>query len=431
MMGLMFGFGVGTGHLTYAYPGPVAPWRTTLATMMRTTLPYQIITLQKRPWAPILDLWRGTESSHYNQENLMGDPGHPRVFQVLREAIVREENGFVHPDLGMLIPAPSGAARGLGMVRDSYNKCQQNCNPGIASEKLGHENNNNKKDRNSTVYRQEEVLLRVPLSFQMTRKVALETLNPILGHNIKQQVPLENLDDAALLVLLLAHERGHGRSSRWVAYIASLPVQGSCGYSSKMKPYMLDAIAALGEELGVDVNGWPGELSRAEKYADWIATGLNHDYGNSIRTPAGVSQYENLQWALCQVASRATAGSDKHGALRMVPMMDMINHDVSAGGFVELTGKERLDAGDFVDAEESDSGTFVVRSLRHGRRKPLRKGQELLVNYNVPSYSPLDWFISLGFVPPERWNHWEKVDAALPRVNREGPLFAGENSAGT
>ena len=77
--------------------------------------------------------------------------------------------------------------------------------------------------------------------------------------------------------------------------------------------------------------------------------------------------------------------------------------------------------GNFIDATESDSGTFVVRSHRHGRRKPLRKGQELLANYHVPHYTPLDWLVSVGFVPPERWHPWEMVDSALPRIRRDGP----------
>lgn len=68
-----------------------------------------------------------------------------------------------------------------------------------------------------------------------------------------------------------------------------------------------------------------------------------------------------------------------------------------------------------------------MRSLRHGRRKALKKGQELLVNYNIPHYSPLDWFVSLGFVPPERQTPWQKVDAALPRV-RQGAYGMGDNN---
>ena len=82
-----------------------------------------------------------------------------------------------------------------------------------------------------------------------------------------------------------------------------------------------------------------------------------------------------------------------------------------------------------MEASEDDAGTFVVRSLRHGRRKALKKGQELLVNYNVPHYSPLDWFVSLGFVPPERQTQWQKVDAALPRV-RQDSYGVGDNKDG-
>ena len=80
--------------------------------------------------------------------------------------------------------------------------------------------------------------------------------------------------------------------------------------------------------------------------------------------------------------------------------------------------------GKWADNEESDGGTFVVRSLRHGRRKALRLGQELMVNYNIPHYSALDWLVTSGFVPPERYQNWQKLDAPLPRIRRDGP-FAG------
>jgi hypothetical protein len=58
----------------------------------------------------------------------------------------------------------------------------------------------------------------------------------------------------------------------------------------------------------------------------------------------------------------------------------------------------------------------------------LRKGQELLVNYNVPQYAPLDWLVNMAFVPRERWEAWQKVDAVLPQVRRDGP-FADEKNA--
>jgi hypothetical protein len=362
------------------------------------------------------------------------NPSHPNIYAVLREAIIREKGGYVYPDLGILQPAPCGAARGIGMVRNLYYNCQSNCIPGLAEEKL-HARQKSQPSHNRTAtisgkpgtmekrFMQEEVLIKVPLSFQMTRKVALDTLLPLIPAEVQKEASLHELDDAALLVLLLAHERGIGEYSRWLPYIASLPLEPSCGYSLNLRPHILDAINAMREELGMDVNGWENEMLKATQYADKIAKVLAHDYGEHIQCPDDESPEENLAWALCQVASRATGGSQKHGALRMIPLLDMINHDVDAGGFVELTGLERLEEGDFVDAvEETDEGAFVVRSLRHGRRKALRPGQELLVNYNVPHYSALDWFVSLGFVPPERYEPWQKMDSPLPRIRQDGPF---------
>jgi len=259
-------------------------------------------------------------------------------------------------------------------------------------------------------YRQEEILIKVPLSFQMTRKLAFRTLRGLLPPDVHQRAPIQELDDAALLVLLLAHEKGLGKKSKFHPYIASLPTVPSCGYSPAMRQEVLQTIDLMGLELGMDVIGWPSEIAKAADRAQMIADGLTKDYGAYIATPEGTSTFSVMQWALCQVASRATAGSDAYGALRLVPMVDMVNHDVNAGGFVELSGKERLSKGGMIDAQESDSGAFVVRSTRHGRRRPLKKGQELLVNYNVPNYSPLDWFLSLGFVPPERAVKWQKTE---------------------
>lgn len=274
---------------------------------------------------------------------------------------------------------------------------------------------------NETTYEQERVLIRVPRGFQMTRSVAIDTFT---RDKFPKEVmaKLNDLDDSAVLVLFLAHEHGKGLYSRWHPYIASLPPEPNCGYSRRHRPQMLDAINAYRQELGVETQGWPQELIRATEYADKIAEGLNKDVGDYILTPDKLTSKENIEWALCHVASRATAGDTKYGSLRMIPVLDMINHDSNAGAYVELTGKERVKDGHFLDASETDAGTFVLRSLRHGRRKPLRKGQELLVNYNVPNYSPLDWLVTLGFVPPERWGPWQKIDAALPPVRTDGPF---------
>jgi hypothetical protein len=376
-----------------------------------------------------------------NGRSVRDYPSHPLTYAILRESIIRIKGGFVHPDLGVLVPAPCGAPRGLGMVRDAYNSCQTRCMPGTISEKLQVRNQGTPSDspphwktdirnvdtndklnavldeqeQSEEKYRQEEVLLRIPLQIQMTRTLALETLIPLIPYDVLARIPLVELDDAALLVLLLAHEHGKGIRSIFHPYIASLPLNPSCGFSPQLRKEALETISFMGVNLGMDVNGWPGELTKAGDRANVIAYGLTRDYGSYIQVPKGETPFTTLQWALCNVASRATAASEKHGALRLIPLLDMINHEVNAGGFEELLGKEQLRNGNFVDATEEDSGTFVVRSVLNGRRKILRKGQELLVNYNVPKYSPLDWFLSLGFVPPERSNHWTKVERALPK----------------
>lgn len=486
MLGFLFGFGIGSGWITTTSSGgayyhgnkndneiinqPPNAWRIRMGARIRTSTAYKLMYpdhLRRRRElendfysyrASRLELytigvlamfieWSGlfnfteyalslSQYSHHavvvsnqvDNDVLRSNPSHPYVYAVLREAIVREKGGYVHPDLGILEPAPCGAARGIGMVRNTYHSCQTHCLPGVASEKMEAAKNSNSQQhstgtRSRERYRQEEVLIKVPLAFQMTRKVALDTLLPRISAEIQRKANVHELDDAALLVLLLAHERGVGRYSRWLPYIASLPLEPSCGYTPAQRPYKLDAINVMRDELGMDVNGWPGELVKASHNAERIVNALTKDYGASLSHPKGVSAHDNIAWSLCQVASRATGGSQKHGALRMVPLLDMINHDFNAAGFVELTGEERLEEGDFVDAiDETDKGAFVLRSLRHGRHKALRVGQELLANYNVPHYSALDWFVSSGFVPPERYEPWQKLDAPLPRIRRDGPF---------
>ena len=372
---------------------------------------------------------------------------HPMAFSVLREAVIREKGGFVHPDLGYLVPAPSGAPRGLGMVRNSYHHCQIRCMPGSSEEKLIQKKEKKKaskeeeddlfweeedeslfqsrggvlkvvdmQQKHEQEFRQEEILVKIPYSIQLTRKYALKKLTRLIPQHVQKSLPLQELDDAALLVLILAHERGLGRHSMYLPYINSLPLSPSCGYSAMLRPHMLEVVSIMGVELGMDVNKWPGELSKAGDRARMIAEGLSKDYGSYLKAPKGISTIENMEWALCQVASRGTAGDESRGALRMIPILDMINHDMNGGGFEELDGNERLRKGDVMDAYEDESGDFIVRSLRHGRRKPLKKGQELLVSYNIPNYSPLDWFTSLGFIPPERQKKWTKIDPALPKV---------------
>jgi hypothetical protein len=436
LVGLLLGFSAGAGYITFSKQ--VAPWKQSLANKARATSTYQFLTFQGKHWDDWLDRfadWVSEVEKDIEMEQYAQNPSHPRVFAVLREAVVREKGGYVHPDLGFLVPAPSGASRGIGMVRDSFHYCQVNCFPGTSAEKYDEitkkkaaEETNSTYTRNDN-YKQEEVLVRVPLNFQMTRQVALDTLLALVPADVQKRASLHELDDAALLVLLLANERGVGRNSRWIPYIASLPPEPSCGFSEDLRPYLFDAINAYRHELGMDVQGWTSELVRATQYSKKIAEALSLDYGMFISNPEGVSPSDNINWALCQVASRATAGSDKHGSLRMIPILDLVNHDAHAGGFLELLGQERYRHGDFIETKEEDSGSFVIRSLRHGQRKPLRKGQELLANYNVPHYTPLDWITSMAFVPPELWGQWMKIEPVLPRVRTDGPFSEAASPA--
>jgi len=419
LLGIFLGFIAGTGWLESSTS--VKPWRVTFGKRVRASATYQLLTLDDKVLSDMrqsLSDWAMNLEREYEIDRYAKNPAHSRVFAVLREAIIREKGGFVHQDLGFLSPAPCGAARGIGMVREAYDDCQRKCLPGLANEKQ-----RVKQERASfelqnlsypipedSIFHQEEVLIKVPLSFQMTRSVALQTLLPLIPDDVQRSKGILELDDAALLAVLIAHEKGVGRYSKWVAYLATLPKEPSCGYSRRLRPFMLDAMAAYRDELGVQTHGWAEELLRATKHADNIVIALNASFGEYIETPADTTSEETIRWALCHVASRATAGSEKHGHLRMIPLLDLINHDEHAGMFEELTGEEQMDHGSFIDAVENDSGAFVVRSMRYGRLKPLSMYQELMINYNAPSYTPLDWFVTSGFVPPEKRTPWRRMD---------------------
>ena len=454
---------------------------------------------------------------------------HPMAFHTLREYIIRFDDGFVHPDLGFLVPAPSGkfvfvpasicslynttnplcsgAERGLGMVRDTYTKCQVHCNPGTAEEKLKQrmetiqlseeshlqaqidaeilkelmdeipgleattaetvssssaatkispqvtKQSINKKDKvpdplkNTTTYEgiqaavqmqhqstpanseytQSEVLLHIPLEAQVTRKMALEILLGLLSPDQNGRA-IEELDDAFILAVYLAHERGLGINSRIWPYIATLPTSPTCALHWGWQQSVVDVLTAMSVEMGTDVQGWPNEISKAADMSEKIVLTLSRAFGETLAKRSNVPDVTtNIRWALCQVASRAVAGREEYGSLRLVPMMDMINHDLAADKFTEVTGKEKMEDGHFLDADENQAGSFIVRSQRHGERKRLKKGQELMANYNVPSYSPLDWFLNMGYIPPERAGKWTMLEAGLPR-NYRGAGFSRKSS---
>lgn len=435
------------------------------------------------------------------------DSSHPMMFAALRESIIREKGGYVHPDVGILTPAPCGASRGLGMVRNSFSKCQTQCFPGDTLNQYYYDDSESAGSNSPTIspttttststataasatstfeptdmtYEPQEILLKIPLSSQLTRKVALKTLIPLLPNEIRHRLPLEDLDDPILLALLLAHERGRFRESKYQAYISTLPQNPTCGLgiSSHQRKNLVEVLRAFEQEIGYDINGWHGEIRKAREYADRITSSLARDYGNYIiplnsnnnsqrhgrnrhqgrqngqsknsnsnlnQHTNNMSPYQLIQWALCTVASRAIQGIESHGQWRLVPILDLINHDEEAAEVVELGADIEIEKnGNYAGGDENesdaysmknhqsqnqerekkrwnldedDAGAMIVRSMRYDLPNHLKKGQELLINYSIPHYSPLDWFINLGFIPIERSLRWKRLVNALPGVSR-------------
>ena len=302
-----------------------------------------------------------------------------KTFEALRKAI-EKSGGYVDERLGLLSPAPCGAPRGLGIVSSSKKK----------------------KGRKT-----DDVLFKIPIEYQLTRQLALSTLTPLMPPNVLQALPLDELDDAALLVLLLAHEKGLGKKSKFKAYIDTLSdsVDGAgCGWASEG--------AHDFRKLPREVE--PEDVEAGLAYANRVSTGMASDYGDYLAKSAWPKAWKGetsnaLLWGLCTVSSRGTAANQKPGdseggtGIRLVPLADMANHDLLSAGFIELSGGERIANGGFVDASSSDAGSFVIRSVwgADWKTKELDVNDEITVNYNLPYYGAVDWYMSLGFVPPE------------------------------
>ena len=302
-----------------------------------------------------------------------------RVFEALRKAIEKIPGGYVDERLGLLSPAPCGAARGLGIVSSKRKK-----------RAGGSEN--------------DDVLFKIPVEYQLTRQLALSTLTPLIPPDVLQRLPLKELDDAALLVLLLAHEKGLGKKSKFKAYIDTLSdsIDGSgCGWASEG--------ASDFRKLPREVD--PEDVEAGLAYAHRVSTGMASDYGEYLSKSAWPKEWKGdnisqaLLWGLCTVSSRGTAANqipgDSEGGtgIRLVPLADMANHDLLSAGFIELSGHETIADGGFVDAKANDAGTFVIRAVwgADWKTKALDVGDEITVNYNLPYYGAVDWYLSLGF----------------------------------
>ena len=104
LIGVVLGFGIGSGLLSSGLGGHHRSkhWRVTLGNKIRSSMAYQILTMKKKPWEPVLHALSFLSLNSISQfegdgyGDVKENPSHPFVFLVLREAIVREAGGFVH-----------------------------------------------------------------------------------------------------------------------------------------------------------------------------------------------------------------------------------------------------------------------------------------------------------------------------------------------
>lgn len=318
-------------------------------------------------------------------------------FNALVEA-VQKEGGYVHPAISIISNCPSGAPRGIGIVKKEKERIIDD----EEEKKAKLENNSN------------DILMKIPYSYQLTRHNALSTLSSLIPRVVLEELPLEELDDAALLVLFLANEYGLGEKSKYYAYVNTLPMKqaqgGGVGCGWEIPDTDLHNLLPLLTTGGVNMR----DIEAARNYSHRVSNGMTKDYGEYLTQISWPKEWKEdsslaLQWGLCIVASRGTGSNLYPGSttlntsagIRLIPLADLINHQYTSGGYIELSGREKISSGDIMDASPDDAGAFVVLNNSMWKDDDDGSSSEITVNYNLPEYRAVDWFLSLGFVPPE------------------------------
>lgn len=268
---------------------------------------------------------------------------------------ITELGGYVHPSIQLVSPSPC---------------CTRGIISSQATTSIGKDDTH------------EEVWVRVPPSYHLTRNLAMQTLEPLIPKDVLEYAPLSTLDDGALLLLLLVHLKGSG-SKEWKPYLDSLPDHPSCGWYGDINSITHEEYKIVAQE--------------SKQYVSRVANGMAADYGDFLAKEHWPSEWQNsaekaIEWSLCIVSSRGTAASPKYGGgvIKLVPLVDMFNHSPEYKGFKEVT-KEDVS----VDTSHME-GSFTVRI-----EKDYHDGEEILVDYNLADYAPEEWFMSHGFVPNE------------------------------
>ena len=240
----------------------------------------------------------------------------------------------------------------------------------------------------------------VPARCVLDGRAAVSVSSAAVPARVREAAPLDTLDDGALVTLLLARERARGPASFWAPYLASLPAEPPCAWwgdeaARAAKVAACRACASAGERAA-----WAAELERAAAYAARVARGMGADYGDALGVDARA-----LEWSLATLSSRSMGGQARPC---LVPLLDLVNHDCSWHAFT----------GHHVDELPT---TFVVGAgpapietgLSHGdwaywawdadgaTPRPREPGDELYANYLTEGYTPFEWFMNLGYVPPE------------------------------
>ena len=110
----------------------------------------------------------------------------------------------------------------------------------------------------------------------------------------------------------------------------------------------------------------------------------------------GVSP-QDLRWALGIVASRGYGGDQRPG---LIPFIDLFNHDKRASPFYLQMLQVEVDE---TEGQGGESGRpfYTVWSTCEGQPKALEAGEEVYVDYKMGGMTPVDVFLSHGFIPPE------------------------------
>eukprot|EP00241_Pyramimonas_parkeae_P012851 CAMPEP_0114228826 /NCGR_PEP_ID=MMETSP0058-20121206/2564_1 /TAXON_ID=36894 /ORGANISM="Pyramimonas parkeae, CCMP726" /LENGTH=301 /DNA_ID=CAMNT_0001339827 /DNA_START=310 /DNA_END=1216 /DNA_ORIENTATION=- len=265
----------------------------------------------------------------------------------LRQWLTRR-GGYVHPALRVVENAPCGA-RGV-----------------IATEDISFDEVSSR------------ALIVVPAATEITVEKALHTLEPLVPSRVLANAPLHTLDAGALVALLLAHERNKGSESDLFPYISSLPSQLSCPWA--LPPRQVEALLA---GLAADPSLWADHLQEARRYLGVVSQGMGSDYSEHLRVSP-----DDIMWAIGIVSSRGYGGELRPG---LVPYIDMVNHNVRASSFI------------WTEENDDAQAVFAVWSAWDDKPRPLKAGEELYVDYKMGGLSPLDVFLSHGFVPDELW----------------------------